>query len=168
MEPQSNEEAGMLGRRQDRDPTGVEAARGREDLPHLVALVEHAIRDRANLALGPLGLTIRQLIALEIVSRVPGITGVELARQLLVTRQTINAVVGDLAARGAITRTAPASGRSIPLALTPQGRALLERAQQVAAEVRDTIFGVLDVEELQALELSLRKVLSSAQTSEAP
>ena len=152
----------MLGRRHGRDPAGAEATHDHEDLPHLVALVEHAIRDRANLALGPLGLTIRQVVALEIMSRVPGITGVELARQLLVTRQTINAVVGDLTAMGAITRTAPAAGRSIPLALTPQGRALLEKAQQVLDEVRRTIFGVLDAEEVRALELSLRKILSSA------
>ena len=154
----------MLGRRHGRDPTEVETTHDYEDLPHLVALVEHAIRDRANLALGPLGLTIRQVVALEIMSRVPGISGVELARQLLVTRQTVNAVVGDLTAMGAITRTAPAAGRSIPLALTSQGQALLEKAQQVVAEVRHTIFGVLDAKELQALELSLRKILLSAQT----
>lgn len=137
-------------------------AGGDAGLPYLIARVEHAIAGRANLALGALGLTIRQMGTLDIVSRRPGISSVELARQVLVTRQTMNSMIVDLATKGAIERTPTGTGRTIALELTEHGSALLAKARQIAADVETEMLGPLDAGETATLHALLRKILSSA------
>nr|AHE14861.1 MarR family transcriptional regulator [uncultured bacterium] len=149
------------------EPTATPApldgpAGGEAGLPYLIARVEHTIAGRANLALGALGLTIRQMGALDIVSRSPGISSVELARQVLVTRQTMNSMIVDLAAKGAIRRTPTGTGRTIALALTDEGAALLAKAQEIAKNVEREVLGALDTDEVATLHALLRKILHSA------
>jgi DNA-binding MarR family transcriptional regulator len=131
-------------------------------LPYLIARVEHAIAGRANLALGPLGVTVRQMGALDIVSRRPGVSSVELAREVLVTRQTMNSMIVELAAKGTIERVPTGTGRTIALKLTGQGRALLARAMEIAASVESDVLRSLGASEVATLQALLRKVLSSA------
>nr|AAN01218.1 putative regulatory protein [Lentzea aerocolonigenes]BAC10684.1 hypothetical transcriptional regulator protein [Lentzea aerocolonigenes] len=137
-------------------------AGGDAGLPYLIARVEHAIAGRANLALGALGLTIRQMGALDIVSRNPGISSVELARQVLVTRQTMNSMIVDLTTKGAINRTPTGTGRTIALVLTEEGKTLLAKAREIAEKVEREVLGSLDEDETATLHVLLRKILSSA------
>lgn len=130
-------------------------------LPYLIARVEHAIAGRANLAMGTLGITIRQMGALDIVSRNPGISSVELARHVLVTRQTMNSMIVDLAAKSAIDRTPTGTGRTIALVLTERGQDLLTQAREIAENVEREVLGTLEVAEKATLRALLRKILRS-------
>jgi DNA-binding MarR family transcriptional regulator len=54
------------------------------------------------------------------------------------------------------------TGRTIALELTEQGRTLLAKAQEIAANVESEVLGSLDADEIAMLHVLLRKILSSA------
>jgi DNA-binding MarR family transcriptional regulator len=90
-------------------------------------------------ALDPLGLTFPQYICMRILSKSPGRSNAELARDVMVSPQAMNMVVRGLQERGLVTRPASVdSGRSLPAELTRAGSALLGRTDPLirAAEER--------------------------------
>ena len=79
-------------------------------------------------ALEPLNLTFPQYICMRILSKSPGRSNAELARDVMVSPQAMNMVVRGLQDRGLVTRPAEVlSGRSRPAELTRKGRTLLDR-----------------------------------------
>lgn len=79
-------------------------------------------------ALEPLGLTFPQYVCMRVLSKSPGRSNADLARDVMVSPQAMNMVVRGLEDRGLVARPASVdSGRSLPAELTRAGAALLKR-----------------------------------------
>jgi DNA-binding MarR family transcriptional regulator len=110
-----------------------------EDQPlgYLLARVIAALRPEATAALGPLELALPEFICMRILSKRPGRSSAELARDVNVSPQAMNIVLRALQERGLVTRPASvSSGRALPAQLTAEGKTLLKRAE-AAVEVAD-------------------------------
>jgi DNA-binding MarR family transcriptional regulator len=101
-----------------------------EDQPlgYLLSRVANALRTEVTVAaLDPTGLAFPQYICMRILSKYPGQSNADLARNTGVTPQAMNMVLRSLEDRGLVTRPATvASGRSLPAELTPAGEELLK------------------------------------------
>src|SRR6478735_3232176 len=100
-----------------------------EPLGYLLHRVATALRaEVTTMVLEPAGLTFPQYICMRILSRRPGQSNADLARDVMVSPQAMNMVVRGLQDRGLVTRPATVpSGRSLPAELTREGHELLER-----------------------------------------
>jgi DNA-binding MarR family transcriptional regulator len=100
-----------------------------QPLGYLLYRVANALRTEVTaLALEPLGLAFPQYICMRVLSKAPGRSNAELARDMNVSPQAMNMVLRDLQARGLVERPSTvASGRSLPARLTRKGIDLLER-----------------------------------------
>lgn len=114
-----------------------------EPLGYLLYRVATALRaEVTTTALDPAGLSFPQYICMRILSRTPGQSNADLARDVMVSPQAMNMVVRALQVRGLVTRPETvASGRSRPAELSRDGHALLER---IDAGVREAERHVLD------------------------
>jgi DNA-binding MarR family transcriptional regulator len=102
-----------------------------EDQPlgYLLYRAHNALRSEVtSTVLEPLGLAFPQYICMRILSRFPDRSNAELARDTNVSPQAMNTVLRALEERGLVTRPASVSaGRSLPAALTREGKALLAK-----------------------------------------
>jgi DNA-binding MarR family transcriptional regulator len=100
-----------------------------EPLGYLLHRVATALRAEVTTkALEPVGLTFPQYICMRILSRTPGQSNADLARDVMVSPQAMNMVVRGLQDRGLVARPASVpSGRSLPAELTHEGGNLLAR-----------------------------------------
>ena len=100
-----------------------------QPLGYLLSRVANALRAEVTAtALEPLGLAFPQYICLRVLSKFPGRSNAELARDMNVSPQAMNMVLRALEQRGLVTRPASvASGRSLPAELTREGANLLKR-----------------------------------------
>ncbi len=103
-----------------------------EDQPlgYLLYRVANALRSEVTTTvLEPLGLAFPQYICMRILSQFPDRSNAELARDTSVSPQAMNMVLRGLEERGLVTRPATVpSGRSLPAALTRDGKELLKRS----------------------------------------
>jgi DNA-binding MarR family transcriptional regulator len=110
-----------------------------EDQPlgYLLARVMAALRPAATAALRPLELALPEFVCMRILSKRPGRSNAELARDINVSPQAMNIVVRGLESRGLVTRPASVpSGRALPAQLTTEGKTMLKRAE-VAVDAAD-------------------------------
>jgi DNA-binding MarR family transcriptional regulator len=102
-----------------------------EDQPlgYLLSRVANALRAEVTATvLDPLEVAFPQYLCMRVLSKYPGRSNAELARDLNVTPQAMNMVLHGLEDRGLVTRPATvSSGRSLPAELTRAGRDLLKR-----------------------------------------
>jgi DNA-binding MarR family transcriptional regulator len=102
-----------------------------EDQPlgYLLSRVANALRSEVTATvLDPMNLAFPQYICMRILSKYPGRSNAELARDTNVSPQAMNMVLRGLEERGLVTRPATvSSGRSLPAELTREGRELLKR-----------------------------------------
>lgn len=125
-----------------------------------VARFSQVFRGVLEDGLRPLGLTATQYLALRLVQHVPGLTNAELARELLVTPQTMIRVVGGLTGRGLIERAPnPRHGRLLETRLTPAGTRLLERAVPLADAAELRVLAPLTQGQRARLLASLRRCI---------
>lgn len=134
--------------------------KGPEDQPlgYLLHRLATALRTEVTTrALEPLELAFPQYICMRILSRWPGRSNAELARDVMVSPQAMNIVVRGLQDRGLVTRpaTVPA-GRSLPAELTREGRALLERTNKGIHEAEQHVLASLSEHD----QRELRRILS--------
>jgi DNA-binding MarR family transcriptional regulator len=109
-----------------------------------------------------MGLTVPQYSALLVIAETPGISGAELARQCLVTPQTMTTVLGNLTVKGLIERrTVPGQGRAMETTITRSGKTLLARADKKVEEVESQLAGQLT----KADQASLRKLLEKCRAA---
>lgn len=128
----------------------------RELLGYQLKHVQAALRTRMDEALRPLGLSTPQYLCLELLSRTPGASTSDLAREAFVTRQTMSTLLRALVGRGLAQRAAQApSGRALPLQLTPAGRSLLKEAARVTVEVERVMISPLSESQLRAVQEAL-------------
>ena len=118
--------------------------------------VQAALRARMDEALRPLGLSAPQYLCLELLSRAPGVSTSDLAREAFVTRQTMSTLLRSLVDRGLAQRAAQASsGRALPVRLTPEGGDLLREASRVTVEVERVMTSPLSESQLRAVQEAL-------------
>ncbi len=124
--------------------------------------VQAALRTRMDEALRPLGLSAPQYLCLELLSRTPGASTSDLAREAFVTRQTMSALLRALVDRGLAQRAAQApSGRALPLELTPKGRSLLKEASRVVVEIERVMISPLSESRLRAVQEALSACIAA-------
>src|SRR5882724_2911417 len=105
----------------------------------------YAYRLAMDRALEPIGVTVTQLGVLARLQATPGLSNAELARQTLVTPQTMNVILGRLEAAGLVVRKPhPGHGRILLADLTPDGHAVLNQALIRADAVESCAIGALD------------------------
>lgn len=109
---------------------------GDEPLGYLVQRLAMSLRAQVtSTALEPVGLSFPQYICMRILSKNPGRSNADLARDVNVSPQAMNMVVRGLQERGLVARPATVdSGRSLPAELTRDGVELL---RQTDAGVRE-------------------------------
>jgi DNA-binding MarR family transcriptional regulator len=140
-----------------------------ERLGHLVKSLEQELSGAKDAVLRPLGLTVPQYQALLVIASDPGISGAELARRCLVTPQTMTTVLGNLTAKGLISRrSVPGQGRAMETSITASGRKLLGRADKRALEVEDQLGAALTARDQAAFRKMLERCRSAFEKPEAP
>jgi DNA-binding MarR family transcriptional regulator len=112
---------------------------------YLLRQAHQAFRGAAQAALRPLGLTMPQYAVLSVADAVPGLSGAELARQCLLTPQTVNEIVTLLSAAGLIERRPDGRDkRLLRMLVTDAGRDLLVRARPAVHAVEARMTATLD------------------------
>ncbi len=108
---------------------------GREPmLLYLIKQVELAVRSRLDEIFRPVGLTALQYTALTVLERHEDMSAAQLARHSFVTSQSMADMIAALQARGLIERHRDrADRRRLVVALTADGRALLDRYRSTVA-----------------------------------
>lgn len=126
-----------------------------ETVGYLLKRVTVALRARLDVALRPIGLSMPQYVCLEVLAERPGISGAELARGALVTRQSMHELLRGLEHRGLVTREQPSHGRSQAASLTGEGRRVVAEADALVRGVDTAMLAPLAPED----ERSLRDAL---------
>jgi DNA-binding MarR family transcriptional regulator len=136
-----------------------------------VTSLEHELSGAKDAVLRPMGLTVPQYSALLVVAEAPGISGAALARQCLVTPQTMTTVLGNLTVKGLIERrTVRGQGRAMETTITRPGKTLLARADKKVEKVESLLSGQLsrtDQATLRKLE-KCRAAFADGRASFAP
>ncbi|WP_414687866.1 MarR family winged helix-turn-helix transcriptional regulator [Mycobacterium sp.] len=117
-----------------------------EDLPlgYLLSRVIAALRAEVSPVLESLGLTFPEYICMRLLSKSPGMSNAELAREANVSPQAMNTVLRGLQDRGLVTRPASVqSGRSLPAQLASKGTELLNRTDPGIWAAEDRVLGGL-------------------------
>ena len=124
--------------------------------------VQAALRARMDEALRPLGLSAPQYLCLELLSRAPGASTSDLAREAFVTRQTMSTLLRTLVDRGLAQRAAQASsGRALPVQLTPEGRSLLKEASKVTEEIERVMVAPLSETQLRTVREAISACIAA-------
>ncbi|WP_106850198.1 MarR family winged helix-turn-helix transcriptional regulator [Blastococcus sp. Marseille-P5729] len=127
---------------------------------YVLKQVHARLRGAMDEALRPMDLTVPQYACLEILGQSPGLSNSELARRAFVTRQSMNLVVRRLQERGLLTRPDHAEqGRSLPTALTEEGRTALDRASRTISAVEAQVFSALSPQQQRRVRDDLRSCL---------
>ncbi len=89
----------------------------------------------------------------------PGLSNAELARQSLITPQTMNVIVGRLEAAGLVVRSPHAAhGRILRAHLTPLGETTLDAGFTRAAAVEGCLVGALQPADHPTLLATLTRI----------
>src|ERR1700722_3837478 len=110
--------------------------------------LELAVRSRLDEIVRPAGLTTQQYTALTVLERHSDMSSAQLARLSFVTAQSMADMITTLEARGLIERHRDrADKRRLVVALTDEGRALLDRQRADIDALEDLmIIGLSDLE----------------------
>jgi DNA-binding MarR family transcriptional regulator len=135
-------------------PTRAEAPQ--PTLLYVIKQVELAVRSRLDDMLRPAGLSALQYTALTVLERHPDLTSAQLARNSFVTAQTMADMVVILRERGLIDRHRDAAdGRRLVLALTADGRKLLNAFRSRVADLEAEMVAPLTAHQARQLRASL-------------
>jgi DNA-binding MarR family transcriptional regulator len=129
-----------------------------QPLGYLLHKLALALRtDVTATVLEPAGLSFPEYICMRILSRFPGRTNAELARDVMVSPQAMNMVVRGLQERGLLSRPAEVSaGRSRPAELTRDGKAQLDRTTEGIRESEQRVLATLSDRD----QRELRRILA--------
>ncbi len=125
-------------------------------LLYLMKQVELAVRARLEELARPVGLTALQYTALTVLERHPDLTSAHLARHSFVRTQSMADLVNALLDRGLIERHRdPADKRRLVIALTDQGRALLDQLRPSVAALEEEMLAPLSEPQAKALRRTM-------------
>jgi DNA-binding MarR family transcriptional regulator len=125
-------------------------------LLYVIKQVELAVRARLDEILRPAGISVLQYTALTVLERHPDLSSAQLARNSFVTAQSMADMVVALQERGLIERHRdPQDRRRLVLALTPEGRKLLNRYRPKVAALEEEMLAPLSARQAGDLRRSL-------------
>jgi DNA-binding MarR family transcriptional regulator len=138
--------------------TGATGAIGAEPmLLYLIKQVELAVRSRLDDLLRPSGLTASQYTALTVLERHADMSSAQLARHSFVTAQSMAEMITALEGRGLIERHRDrADRRRLVVALTTDGRRLLDRYRDAVTALEAQMLAGLTKPEVSGLRRSLQ------------
>jgi len=118
--------------------------------------LELAVRSRLDEIVRPAGLTTQQYTALTVLERHSDMSSAQLARLSFVTAQSMADMITTLEARALIERHRDgADKRRLVVALTDEGRALLDRQRAEVDALEDLMLTGLSDPEIKSLRESL-------------
>lgn len=124
---------------------------------YLLYITAHAIRSELEKALRPHGLTGIPYSIMGMLHSNGGMSSAAVSRRFFVTPQTMNQTIQSMVQQGWVERHRdPTNARVLILTLTDEGRRLMALADELADEIEEQAFAVLDDAELAML----RKLLS--------
>ena len=131
-----------------------------QPLGYLLHRVAQTLRTEVTTTvLEPLELSFPQYICMRILSKAPGLSNAELARDLAVSPQAMNMVLRGLQSRGLVSRpTSVSSGRALPAQLTREGLALLKRTDAGVRAAETRVLGHVSDGDRDALKRILAAV----------
>jgi DNA-binding MarR family transcriptional regulator len=125
-------------------------------LLYLIKQVELVVRSRLDDIVRPGGMTALQYTALTVLERHADMSSAQLARHSFVTAQSMADLIGALEARGLIERHRDRTDRRrLVVALTAEGRALLDRYRDEVAALEASMVAGLPSDEVAALRRAL-------------
>jgi DNA-binding MarR family transcriptional regulator len=131
-------------------------------LLYLMKQLELVVRSELDDIVRPAGLTALQYTALTVLERHSGISAAQLARNSFVTAQSMGDLVGALLASGLVERHRdPADRRRLVLALTADGRNMLDRYRDQVAALEARMLAGLSEQDA----IALRRMLLSCRAS---
>jgi DNA-binding MarR family transcriptional regulator len=131
-------------------------ARRETMLLYLIKRVELAIRSRLDDIVRPGGMTALQYTALTVLEQHADMSSAQLARHSFVTAQSMADLIAALEARGLIERHRDhADRRRLVVALTAEGRALLDRYRDEVATLEAGMVAGLPPDQVAALRRAL-------------
>ena len=134
-------------------------------LLYLMKQVELAVRAQLDEIARPAGLTALQYTALTVLERHPDLTAAHLARHSFVTGQSMADMVTALLERGLIDRHRdPADRRRLVIALTPDGRRLLDELRPQVADLQNRMLARLSADEAKELRRLLEQCRQALRT----
>ena len=136
-------------------PAGAAARLG-----HVIKRTEQALIAEKSRALREVGLTVPQYAALLTLSTSTGMSGAGVARECMVTPQTMSTILANLEQKGLIEREpSPLHTKVLVAGLTPDGRALTAQADALALEVEGRLAREFSDEEQAQLRGLLERAI---------
>lgn len=131
-------------------------------LGYLLKQASSVLRSAMDGVLRPLGMTVPQYACLELLAQRPGLSNSDLARGAFVSRQSMNVLLQALERDRLVSRPdQPATGRVLPVRLTPLGRQRLRAASAAVRSVDDQMHRGLDPTD----QTQLRRLLANCITA---
>src|ERR1700751_4436288 len=125
-------------------------------LIYMIKQVELAVRARLDEIVRPVGLTASQYTALTVLERHTDMSSAQLARSSFVTAQSMADMITALEGRALIERHRDGTDRRrLVVALTDEGRALLDRSRNEIASLEATMLAGLSGPQTKALRSTL-------------
>ena len=111
----------------------------------LLRQAHSALRAVIDRELAPLGLTGPQYSALNVIARLPGLSGTELARSSMLTQQTTNEILLALVRRRWVRRQPRAGNRRVlEVHATDEGRRIIAQARRIVYRIERGMVADLD------------------------
>lgn len=127
---------------------------------HMNSAIEAKMREEG------LNITFPRAVALMSLIEQPGLSGAQMAREAMVSPQTMHQILLRLQQDGLIARSAdPVHGRVQRTEITAEGRALFKQGYRVATGVIDQVMAGLDTGERSALIRMLQHCLNNLMTT---
>lgn len=124
---------------------------------YLLKQAQAAAHAALTAALREHGATVAHYGVLAFLDEQPGLSNADLARQALVTPQSMNQVLRELEEKGWVTRRPhPGHGRIRPAGLTRDGRTVLRACQRAAGAIEEQMLARLSRADRRRLATALR------------
>ncbi|MBD0691319.1 MarR family winged helix-turn-helix transcriptional regulator [Streptomyces sp. CBMA123] len=135
-------------------------------LGHAIKRAEQALIGEKTRALRTVDLTVPQYVTLLVLQQSTGMSGAQLARECMVTPQTMTTILTNLENKGLITRETSSVHQKVLVAkLTRSGRALAKKADVLARGVEQRLADAFDDgEQAQLRELLERSAAALRKT----
>ncbi|MFI6153018.1 MarR family winged helix-turn-helix transcriptional regulator [Kitasatospora sp. NPDC051170] len=127
-------------------------------LGHAIKRAEQALIAEKSRALRTVDLTVPQYVALLVLQQSSGMSGAQLARECMVTPQTMTTILTNLENKGLISReTSSLHQKVLVTRLTRSGRALARKADTLARGVEQRLADALSTAEQAQLRSLLER-----------
>ncbi|MFE3460935.1 MarR family winged helix-turn-helix transcriptional regulator [Nocardiopsis aegyptia] len=157
----------MMERRPAGDPGPEHGSVGADRLGHTIKRAEQALISRKSRVLREFGLTVPQYAVLLLLSVSDGMSAAQLARECMVTPQTMATVLTNLDRSGLIERSlSPLHQKVTVNSISDEGRALVARADKAALHVEGGLAAEFTEAELSTFSDLLERAIAKLNSME--